>query len=142
MDCCSLAGSVARDFFMSRILLIEDDALVRTTLSEFLAEFGHSVTQARDGREGLRLFRQVDPELVITDLVMPEIEGMEVLMKLQEYRSTAKIIVISGGLRGDTADFLEIAKSLGASKVLAKPFTYELLLATLNELLNTRGVSP
>jgi len=142
MDCFSLAASVAHDFFMSRILLIEDDSLVRTTLSEFLGEFGHSVTEARDGKEGLRLFRQVDPEVVITDLVMPEIEGMEVLMKLQEYRSTAKVIVISGGLRGDTADFLEIARSLGASKVLAKPFTYELLLATLNELLPTSAVSP
>ena len=127
---------------MSRILLIEDDHLVRTTLSEFLAEFGHSVTEARDGKEGLRLFRQVDPEVVITDLVMPEIEGMEVLMKLQEYRSTAKVIVISGGLRGSTAGFLEIAESLGASKVLAKPFAYELLLAAVNELLPSSAVSP
>ncbi len=126
---------------MSRVLLIEDDCLVLTTLSEFLADAGHSVTEARDGKEGLRLFRMVDPEVIITDLVMPETEGMEVSLKLKEYRSTARIIVISGGLRGNTADFLEIAKSLGASKVLAKPFTYESLLAAVNELHRSSAVS-
>jgi len=141
MDCFSLAGSIARNF-MSRILLIEDDCLVRTTLSEFLAEFGHTIIVAGDGTEGLRLFRLVKPEVIITDLVMPGIEGIEVLMKLQEYRSTAKIIVISGGVRGNNADFLEIAKSLGASKVLAKPFTYELLLTAVNELLPSSAASP
>ncbi len=106
-----------------------------------MADAGHSVTEARDGKEGLRLFRMVDPEVIITDLVMPETEGMEVSLKLKEYRSTARIIVISGGLRGNTADFLEIAKSLGASKVLAKPFTYESLLAAVNELHRSSAVS-
>jgi DNA-binding response OmpR family regulator len=127
---------------MSRILLIEDDPLVRTTLREYLVDVGHSVTEARDGKEGLRLVRLVDPELIITDLVMPEIEGMEVLMKLQEYRSTAKVIVISGGLRGSTTDFLKIAESLGASKVLAKPCTYESLMAAVNEVLPSSALSP
>ncbi len=127
---------------MSRILLIEDDCLVLSTLSEFLADVGHSVTEARDGKEGLRLFRLVDPEVIITDLVMPEMEGMEVLLKLKEYRSTAKVIVISGGLRGSTADLLKIAKSLGASKVLAKPFSYESLLAAVDELLPSSTISP
>jgi len=127
---------------MSRILLIEDDCLVLTTLSEFLADAGHSVTEARDGKEGLRLSRLVDPEVIITDLVMPEIEGMEVLLKLKEFRSTAKVIVISGGLRRNATEFLEIAKSMGASKVLAKPFSYALLLAAVDELLLSSAVSP
>jgi len=127
---------------MSRILLIEDNPLVRSVLSELLADFGHTVTEAGDGKEGLRLFQLVDPELVITDLVMPEVEGIEVLMKLRMYRSKAKIIVISGGVRGYGADFLEISKSLGASKVLAKPFTNEALLTAVNELLPSGVASP
>ncbi len=120
---------------MSRILLIEDNPLVRTMLSELLADVGHTVIEAGDGREGLKQFQLVDPELIITDLVMPEVEGIEVLMKLRKIRATAKIIVISGGVRGHGADFLEIAKSLGASKVLAKPFSNEALLAAISELL-------
>jgi CheY-like chemotaxis protein len=127
---------------MSRILLIDDNPMVRTVISELLADFGHTVIEAGDGREGLRLFELVDPELVITDLVMPEVEGLEVLMKLRKHCSTVKIIVISGGVRGYGADFLEISKSLGASRVLAKPFTNEALLAAVSELLPSAAASP
>jgi len=127
---------------MSRILLIDDNRIVRTMLSELLTDFGHIVTEAGDGKEGLRLFELVDPELIITDLVMPEIEGIEVLMTLRKYRAKAKIIVISGGVHRHAADFLEITKSLGASVVLAKPFTNEALLAAVNELLSSSAASP
>jgi YesN/AraC family two-component response regulator len=93
------------------------------------------VAEATNGREGLKMFISGGAELIITDLVMPEIEGFEVLMELQKHRPLAKIIVVSGGVRGNSVDFLDIAKRLGASKVLAKPFTNDELMSTVNELL-------
>ncbi len=126
---------------MARILLIDDDDLVRTMLSHTLAHFGHTVIEARNGAVGLRLFPQAGADLVITDLVMPEKEGMEVLLELRKIRPVVKIIVISGGVRGHKANYLEMARHLGAAKVLAKPFANEALLAAVNELLPPAGSS-
>lgn len=120
---------------MARILLIDDDDLVRNVLSLTLTHFGHTVTQARNGEEGLRLFPVINPDLLITDLVMPEKEGFEILLELRKHQPPVKIIVISGGIRGETATFLDMAKHLGAAKVLAKPFSNEALLAAIDELL-------
>ncbi|MDB6130795.1 MAG: Response regulator, CheY-like receiver [Verrucomicrobiales bacterium] len=121
---------------MSRILLIEDDDSFRTMLGKTLTYFGHTVIEARNGKEGLELFPQACADLVITDLLMPEKEGLEVLMELRKMRPSAKIIAMSGGGRNSAADYLAIAKSMGAAKVLAKPFTNVVLIATINELLS------
>ena len=120
---------------MANILLIEDDDLLRNMLRLTLGHFGHTVIEARNGKEGLRLFAETNPDLLITDLVMPEKEGFEILMELRKHQPPVKIIVISGGLRGEKATFLEIAKRLGAAKVLAKPFPNEALIAAIDELL-------
>jgi DNA-binding response OmpR family regulator len=120
---------------MAKILLIDDDELVRNMLALTLTHFGHTVIEASDGKEGLKLFAEVNPDLLITDLVMPEKEGFELLSELRRRKSPIKIIVISGGIRGETANYLEIAKRLGAAKVLAKPFTNEALVVAINELL-------
>lgn len=109
-------------------------------LSATLAQFGHTVFEARDGKEGLTLFPLVHPELIITDLVMPEMEGIGVLLELKRRHAAAKVMVVSGGVRGNTVDVLDIAKRLGASKVLAKPFTSEALLAAVSELLPAAAV--
>jgi CheY-like chemotaxis protein len=120
---------------MARILLIDDDDPFRTMLSQTLEHFGHAVVQACNGEEGLRLLAQAHPDLVITDIVMPEKEGVEVLMELRESLPPMKIIVISGGGRGKDADYLGIAKLLGASAVLAKPFSTDALLDTIEQVL-------
>jgi CheY-like chemotaxis protein len=120
---------------MARIVLIDDNDLFRSMLKETLTHFGHTVVAASNGKEGLKMFIAGGADLIITDLVMPEIEGFEVLMELQKYRPRVKIIVVSGGVRGNAADFLDIAKRLGASKVLAKPFSNSELIAAINELL-------
>jgi len=120
---------------MARILLIEDDDLVRNMLSLTLTHFGHTVIEAKNGKEGLQLFPQVNADLLITDLVMPEKEGFEILLELRNHRPPVKIIVISGGLRGETANYLEMAKRLGAAKALAKPFSNVALLAAIDEVL-------
>jgi CheY-like chemotaxis protein len=120
---------------MAQILLIDDNDIFRSLLKETLIHFGHTVIEANNGREGLKMFTAAGADLIITDLVMPEIEGFEVLMELQKLRPLVKIIVVSGGVRGNSLDFLDIAKRLGASKVLAKPFTNDELMSTVNELL-------
>jgi DNA-binding response OmpR family regulator len=120
---------------VARILLIDDDSLFRSMLSKTLAHFGHTVIEAPDGKEGLKLFPQVNPDLLITDIVMPEKDGFEVLVELRKHRPVVKIIVISGGLRGKTEVYLEMARRLGSTKVLAKPFSIEALIEAINELL-------
>ena len=120
---------------MARILLIEDDNSVRTVLLLTLAHHGHTVVEARNGKEGLDLFRQGSIDLVITDIVMPEKEGFEVLMKIRRKNPALKIIAISGGGLHNAAHYLHTAKLLGAAKVLAKPFSNETLMAAVNELL-------
>ena len=121
---------------MARILLIDDDNLFRATLHLTLADFGHTVIEARDGKEGMKLLPDARADLVITDLVMPEMEGFEVLTEVRKTHPPMKIIVVSGGVQGDTRNFLRMAEHLGAGKVLAKPFTSEALLAAVNELLS------
>ena len=93
---------------MARILLIDDDDSVRTMLRLTLVHFGHTVIEARDGKEGLELFQNTDVDLLITDIVMPEKEGLEVLMELRKRKHPpVKIIAISGG------DYLHMAKLMG-----------------------------
>ena len=120
---------------MARILLIDDDDLVRGMLRKTLTHFGHTVIEARNGKEGLKLFSHADTDLVITDIVMPEVEGLEVLMTLRKKQPPVKIIAMSGGGRGSAEDYLRTAKIMGAGKVLAKPFSNEALMAAINELL-------
>jgi DNA-binding response OmpR family regulator len=125
---------------VARILLIEDDNTVRTMLCLTLTHFGHTVIEARNGKEGLELFKQADPELVITDIVMPEKEGFTVLRELRTKQvPLVKVIAISGGGKQSAADILRMAKLLGAAKVLAKPFSNEALIAAINELLPNSG---
>ncbi len=106
-------------------------------LRHTLVHFGHTVTEACNGKEGLKLFATgaADSDLVITDLVMPEVEGFEVLAELRTKLPRVKIMVISGGVRSDPDTYLEMASRLGAAKVLAKPFSNQDLMLAVNELL-------
>jgi DNA-binding response OmpR family regulator len=116
---------------MARILLIEDNDPVRALLRENLELEGHAVIEARDGQEGLDLFRQAGADLVITDIVMPEKEGLAVLMELRNAHPPVNVIAISGGGR----DYLATGGLLGAAKVLLKPFPIAVLIAAIDELL-------
>ena len=120
---------------MARILLIEDNAGLRAILAEHLALAGHTVIEAGDGREGLDHFRRVGADLVITDMVMPETEGFEVLRELRRTHPPVKIIAMSGEGQGSGAAYLDAARLLGAAKVLLKPFPAAVLIAAIAELL-------
>ncbi len=119
---------------MARILLIDDDDSVRAMLRLTLTHAGHTVIEARNGKEGLKLLPDARADLVITDLVMPEAEGFEVLMELRNMRPRVRAIVITGGVRGQVVNYLDMAIRLGAAKVLRKPFANDELMAAINEL--------
>jgi CheY-like chemotaxis protein len=120
---------------MARILLIDDDDDLRTMLQLTLAHFGHTVIEASNGKEGLALFPHANADLVITDIVMPDKEGIEVIIDLLKKYPDVKIIAMSGGGRASGTGYLIAAQSLGASKVLTKPFSNEALLGAISELL-------
>jgi DNA-binding response OmpR family regulator len=121
---------------VARILLIEDNESIRTVLRENLVHSGHTVIEACDGREGLALFRQTGADLVVTDIVMPEKEGLEVLIELRNSQPRVKVIVMSGAGLGGVTDYLATARLLGAAKVLRKPFATSVLLAAIDEVLS------
>ena len=123
---------------MARILLIDDDDSLRTMLRLTLVHFGHTVIEARNGKEGLDAFPQAAADLVITDIVMPEKEGIEVLMELRKKKPPVKIIAMSGSGRLWATDNLHLAKLLGAASVLEKPFSREALATAINETLACR----
>ena len=119
---------------MARILVIDDEEAVRSALCMALTVLGHTVFGASDGKMGLEMVREHSPEVVITDLVMPETEGLEVVMTLRGSNPNLKIIAISGGGRQGSTDNLRMAKYLGASHVIPKPMTIAQLKAVLDEM--------
>jgi CheY-like chemotaxis protein len=107
---------------MAKILVIDDDDVVRETIVQMLEENGHAVISAEDGRRGVIAYLAERPDLVVTDIIMPEKEGIQTIMEIRAERPNAKIIAMSGGGRIGNTDFLKIARQLGASDVIAKPF--------------------
>jgi CheY-like chemotaxis protein len=118
---------------MARILVIEDDRRMQTVLHDILSLFGHDVHVAIDGREGLARYRDCHPDLVITDIFMPERNGLDVILDLAP--SNANIIAMSGGGEVDSADYLDDAIEFGARCRLRKPFTVNALVEAVNELI-------
>ncbi|NGZ28821.1 MAG: response regulator [Magnetococcales bacterium] len=120
---------------MAKILIIDDEIPVRVYLRQIL-EGVHEVLEAANGKVGLRLYWEHMPDLVITDILMPEKDGVEVIMELVDQAPGVKIIAISGGGRGLDANFnLRVAQDFGALRALAKPFTRREVLDLVNDLL-------
>lgn len=120
---------------MPRILVIDDDVPFRSVLKASLEEMGHYVREAKDGNEGVSLYRQETFDLVMTDLIMPGKEGIETIMDMRRINPGVKIIAMSGGGRVTSVDYLQIARQVGAKKVLSKPFLYEEAREAINEVL-------
>ena len=117
------------------IVLIDDDTNVREMLDVALRAAGYDVTTAGEGDEGLAACARVSPALVITDILMPNKEGIETIMDVRRQWPGVKIIAMSGGDRGGSTSFLTMAEKLGADRVLQKPFRPTVLLAAVSELL-------
>jgi CheY-like chemotaxis protein len=120
---------------MASILLVDDDDQFRTMLSEVLVLAGYQVQEASDGRQAIKLYESNPTDLVITDLVMPEKEGLEMIVEFKGLHSEAKIIAISGGGRGGSQDYLKMARAFGAQRVLAKPFSHREILEAISDVL-------
>lgn len=122
---------------MSRILIIDDEESMRFVIRGMLNLEGFSTDEAIDGAMGLERCKQSPPDLVITDLVMPEKEGIETIMELRKLHPDMKIIAISGGAGFDPTAFLAAARELGADDALSKPFKSEELIAAVRRLLES-----
>jgi two-component system, chemotaxis family, chemotaxis protein CheY len=124
---------------MNDILFVEDDTACATMLRAALNHFGHPVVHAADGREALRLYEPQTTRLVIADLLMPEMDGMELIMKLHAREPSVRVIAMTGGGRSGKSEtylYLRMAERLGAVKTLAKPFPLEDLRQAVSECLD------
>lgn len=121
---------------MSRILVIDDDEDLRTYLKNILSASGFAVEVAADGNEGIIKLEEFNPDLLITDIIMPNKEGLELLNELKKGRSELKIIAISGGY--ELSDlYLEMADKLGADLTIKKPFADKyIILNAVEQLLH------
>lgn len=120
---------------MAAILIIDDEELVRYSLRKLLDPLGHEITEAENGAEGLAMVRERPFDLVITDIIMPEKEGLETVTELHRSHPDLDVIVISGGGRTGNKDYLRMAKGLGAKHALMKPFRAETLIEAVDDCL-------
>lgn len=122
---------------MKRVLIIDDEELARFTIREILEGAGYSVDEAENGNIGIERQKASPFDLIITDIIMPEKEGVETIIDLKNDFPDLKIIAISGGGRTRNLDFLKLSQQFGAEKVLAKPFTEGQLLEAVGQVLAT-----
>ncbi len=120
---------------MKRIVLIDDDPEFRNMLQEGLTQAGFEIFPACDGVEGLTCIKENMPDLVITDIIMPEKEGVETILEIKALYPDMKYIAISGGGRSKPEGYLTVAKSLGAVETFSKPFKLVDLIKTINSVL-------
>lgn len=125
---------------MPRILVIDDDEDLRTLLGQVLESAGYEVLLASNGAEGIKLFRQVPADLVLTDLFMPEREGLETIMELRRKEPGVAVIAMSG--KTLASSMLAVARQLGAVETLEKSFSAEQLLRAVENALHHTAKQP
>ena len=121
---------------MGRILVIDDDIEVREMLKQYFERAGYDVLVAADGKAATSLQHESPADLVITDIVMPEKEGLETIMEFRRDFPSVKVIAISGGGKIEANKYLTIARALGAQKTFAKPFELKEVLEEVRKLLS------
>jgi len=117
------------------ILIVDDDDMLRSYVKELLKLNNYIVSEAADGKEGLREFKENTPDLVITDIIMPDKEGLEIILEMKKKRPEVKIIAISGGGRISPDSYLECAAHFGASRIFQKPFKQKEIITAVKELI-------
>ena len=120
---------------MARILIIDDEVMIRDLLVKILEREGYETITASGGKDGIKIHRENPADLIITDLIMPEKDGIETIMELRRDFQDVKIIAMSGGGKIDSETYLQMAKTMGAIETIAKPFVLRELLKTVQELL-------
>jgi DNA-binding response OmpR family regulator len=125
---------------MPGILIVEDEKDLREMLKISLTRHKFNVCEAQNGKEAILHFKPSITDLVVTDLIMPDEDGLKVIIKLKELKPSIKIIAISGGGKAGPGSYLNLAKALGADAIYSKPFSINELIAKINELLNIEKV--
>ena len=119
----------------ARILLIEDDQYLCTMFAEILVQAGYEVAEATNGRMSMQRMAEKPADLIITNMVLPEMDGVEIIMAIRRRFPGAKVIAMADTLLSPAEDLLKIARMLGAQRTLAKPLLPEELLRAAHELL-------
>jgi DNA-binding response OmpR family regulator len=130
------AGEPGKKAAMQSILVIDDDKLMCLALARILTSAGYDVAQAFNGDEGLQMYRNRDFDLVITDLIMPDKEGIQIIRELRKEDSGIRIIAMSAGGRGGATDYLKWARLMGAKECLSKPIKRDELLNVVSTVLD------
>jgi CheY-like chemotaxis protein len=120
-----------------RVLLIDDDAAVRMVIRLILEKSGFEVTEASDGKSGIRTYQTQPADVVLCDLFMPGMDGLEVMQELRREFPDARIVAISGGGFQGTVDMLPAARVLGAAAILYKPLGVQQIRAAIHQALQT-----
>ncbi len=126
---------------MERVLVIDDEAQIRSMIRLVLEREGYVVGEAADGAEGIRLFRETPADLIITDLIMPNKDGIGMMLELTKDFPTVNIIAMSGGGLNRPDGYLMGAKKLGAVHTLAKPINRQELLRVVKDALKSKSAA-
>jgi len=121
---------------MAKILVLDDELSILVMIKKMLEKEGHDVELALNGIDGMELFEKNKPDLVITDIIMPQKEGLETILELRKKYPKLKIIAISGGGRVGPEGYLPSAKLLGADRVFQKPLVQKEFMQAVSILLN------
>lgn len=124
---------------MSRILVIDDDPLIRQTIRFALEEAGFSVDEAESGVDGCLAAADGDFDLMITDILMPDKDGIETIIEVKRTKPSLRILAMSGGGKIDGGEFLNLATRLGVNDTIGKPFQIGSLLAKVERLCDHGG---
>lgn len=123
------------------ILVVDDEEEIRLGYRHLLSMYGYKVEVASNGAEALMKYQNSDYDLVITDILMPNEDGLSLIMQLKGYDKDVSIIAISGGGKRKNMGYLKLAKSFGAIKSLEKPISSIKLLETINEVLSPEDIA-
>ena len=117
------------------ILIVDDDEMMRAFIRELLLINDFEITEAANGKLGLKEFRDNTPDLVITDIIMPEMEGISFIRELRSHNKEIPIIAMTGNVHGRMEEYLDISSQLGADEILRKPVKSQEFLDTIEKLL-------
>jgi CheY-like chemotaxis protein/signal transduction histidine kinase len=126
---------------MSQVLIVDDEAGIRRLMRVILERAGYSVETAMNGQEGLRKFRRAPTDLVISDIIMPDMDGLEVMRTIKHEKPMVDIIAISGGGQVDAGNYLDLATKLGARYAFKKPLDRHAFVSAVDKILAAKGAS-
>ena len=120
---------------IKHVLVVDDDEMMRAYVKELLLIHDYKVTEASNGKLGLKEFRDNTPDLVITDIIMPEMEGISFIRALRSHNKKVPIIAMTGNVHGRMEEFLDISSQLGADEILRKPIKSQEFIDAIHKLL-------